>query len=116
MAENIPVRPLAKDKRFRGPPPPKAPRHLSADSRRLWDSITTEWVLSGDALPILRATLEQRDLYDRMRRQVWKEGATIVNPKSGLVKPHPAVRIMHDSLTQFRLGFRALGLEPPEVT
>ena len=115
MSENIPIRPLAKAGRFRGPPPPKPPRHLSAESRRLWTEIARGWVLSADALPLLRAALEQRDLYDRMRRQVAKEGATITNPKSGLVKPHPAVGIMHESLIQFRLAFRAIGLEPPEA-
>jgi P27 family predicted phage terminase small subunit len=122
MAENIPTRPIRK----RGaavPPPvpvlrevksPEAPAHLSDEARSMWDAIVGEWVLGPDALPLLRAALESWDLFQVCRAEISRDGPTVTNPDSGLMRQHPAVKTMEGALREFRQCFRQLGLEPPK--
>lgn len=111
MAETIPARPL------RGSPSrtieimPKAPRHLSKESRALYDSIVEKWILGPDGLAILCGALESRDAYTLCRAQVTKDGPTFKSP-TGRICPHPAAKLSLDYFAQFRMGMRQLGLDP----
>lgn len=62
----------------------------------------------------LRAACEQWDAYQAARAELAEDGPTVVNPKSGLVRQHPAHTIARDSLREFRQLFRQLELEPPK--
>ncbi len=115
MAENLPTRPRSAPRRGPNDRAPSAPKHLSAEAKRIWRSIVAEWVLGPEALPLLRAGLESWDLYQACRAELRKAGPTIVSPRSGMVRQHPSVKTGNDALTQFRQCFRQLGLEPPEA-
>jgi P27 family predicted phage terminase small subunit len=80
----------------------------------MWRSIVDEWELGPDALPLLRAALEQWDVYQAAREALVTGGPVTVNPESGLVRQHPAAKVMEGALREFRQCFRQLGLEPPE--
>ena len=114
MAENIPERPRRDLAYAKGPPEPKPPPGLSKRARGIWQSITSDWVLGPEALPILRAGLEQMDLYDLALKQLKKDGLT-VETGTGMLRAHPAAKIGQDALSSFRQCFRQLGLEPPEA-
>jgi P27 family predicted phage terminase small subunit len=115
MAENIPKR---SRRGATAPPPvqavelPEAPAHLSAEARAMWTDITEEWVLGADGLPLLRAACEQWDAYQAARAVLAAEGPTVTTGEGGMVRAHPAAKVAHDALTQFRLALRQLGLEP----
>jgi phage terminase small subunit len=111
MAENIPVRPRRRP--GTGGDPPRAPRHLSATSRRTWDVVVRTWNLDIDGLLLLQGGLENLDLYAMLRRQVAIEGVVMVNPKTGMARQHPAARAMTDAYASYRMSFKQLGLEPP---
>jgi P27 family predicted phage terminase small subunit len=72
-------------------------------------------VIAADGLPILRAGLEQLDMYDQARAQLQREGLTIAHPETGAIRAHPAAGIAKDALSAFRQCFRQLGLQPPEA-
>lgn len=117
MAENLPTR----GRRSKVAPPPlrefkpaPAPAHLTARAKKLWRSIVNEWVLDDGALPLLRAGLEQLDLYDRARAQLDREGLTIETGQ-GMRRAHPCHKVAQDALASFRQCFRQLGLEPPST-
>jgi P27 family predicted phage terminase small subunit len=111
MAETIPARPL------RGSPArtieimPKAPKHLSKESRALYETITEKWILGPDGLAILRGALECRDAYEVCRAQVAKDGPTFKSA-TGRICQHPATKLSLDYFAQFRMGMRQLGLDP----
>ncbi len=114
MADNLPSRPrqprVMSRATGRAPAPPK---HLRAESKRLWRAIVAEWVLDAAALPLLRAGLEQWDAYQAARAELAKDGPTF---KTGdMIRVHPAAKVATDSLREFRMCFRQLGLEPPEA-
>lgn len=113
MAENIPTRSLRHGPKV-VPDPPPPPDSLSAESRAIWTPIVAEWLIGPEALPLLRAGLEQWDLYQRARAVVASEGPTVVHPETGNVRAHPAAKLATDALREFRMCFRQLGLEPPK--
>jgi P27 family predicted phage terminase small subunit len=111
MAENIPARPRSRPGAVGVLP--RAPKHLSAESRRQWDAIVKEWLLGTDGLLLLRGALESWDLYQSMRKQVMTEGAVVISPV-GTMRKHPAATVMADAFTAYRTSFRQLGLMPPK--
>jgi P27 family predicted phage terminase small subunit len=117
MAENIPSR--TRRESVRTPSPvralPAPPDHLTPRCRHIWQAIVADWVIGPEALPILRAALEQLDVYDLALAQLVRDGLTVVHPDSGTVRAHPAAKIAQDALSSFRQCFRQLGLEPPEA-
>ncbi len=113
MAENIPVRPLAGARSPAQDRPPRPPKHLSAGAKRMWRAIVAEWVLGPEALPLLQASLESWDLYQKARAQLAADGPTVKSGR-GMIRQHPAAKVANDALTQFRQAFRQLALQPPE--
>lgn len=112
MAENIPVRPRRGGKvSSQAEKQLPAPRHLSKESRSLYDSIVSRWVLGPDGLAILRGGLESRDQYEVCRQQVAKDGATFTT-ESGQIRAHPGAKLALDYLSAFRQAMRQLALEP----
>lgn len=111
MAETIPVRPLRDSTSRTIEVIPRAPKHLSKESRALWDSIVEKWVLGPDGLAILRGALESRDCYETCRAQVAKDGPTFQS-KTGRICANPAAKLSLDYFAQFRMGMRQLGLDP----
>lgn len=114
MAETIPVRPRRGGRaRTQAATIPRAPGHLSKESRKLFDSIVTQWVLGPDGLAILRAALESRDQYEICSAQVAKDGPTF-RTETGQIRAHPAAKLSIDYLSAFRQAMRQLGLQPEE--
>lgn len=112
MAENIPTRPRrGEPAQIKAVEIPKAPKHLSAESRALWDAIVEKWILGVDGLAILRGALESRDAYEVCRAQVAADGPTF-KTETGLIRQHPAAKLALDNFAAFRQAMRQLGLDP----
>lgn len=113
MAENIPVRGRRDPGRTPGAMGEKPPAHLSKRAKGLWKEITGEWAVDSSARPLLRAALEQLDVYDSALKQLNSDGLT-VQTDTGMLRAHPAAKIGQDALSSFRQIFRQLGFEPVE--
>jgi P27 family predicted phage terminase small subunit len=95
-------------------PRQKPPKHLSLEARRLWVSLVSEWSFNGAELEILRTALESRDRYQQARRQIDKEGLTVVS-ETGVVHKHPAVEVEKIARSGFLQAFKMLGLREDEL-
>jgi P27 family predicted phage terminase small subunit len=94
----------------------RAPKHLSAEAKRRWGRIRTEYEIDDTSgVTILLALLEAFDRMCTARKLLKREGLTITD-RFGHPKPHPAVQIERDARTQVFAGFRALKLEPFSMT
>jgi phage terminase small subunit len=62
---------------------PKAPKHLSLGARRLWAELCSEWRFNASELSVLSVGLEAWDRLQEARKQVDREGLTVVNPETG---------------------------------
>lgn len=91
---------------------PEPPETLSVEAQRIWRTVVANWQVGPEALPILRGSLEQFDLYRLAMQTVKTEGMTVVNPESGNVKRHPAAYVANNAFNSFRLAMKQLGLEP----
>lgn len=111
MAETIPARPMRDSARPTIEIVPKAPKHLSKESRALFNDIVETWVLGPDGVALLCGALESHDAYEQCRRQVVKDGPTFKSP-TGRICPHPAAKLSLDYFAQFRQAMRQLGLDP----
>jgi phage terminase small subunit len=111
MAERIEV------PRLRGafdgelPPPPTTLSDLAAD---VWRQTVERYALDPGRLLVLRGGMEWWDIYADARDQLVREGATVTNPDSGVVRRHPAASVMKDAYAAFRQSFRQLNLPVPE--
>ena len=94
------------------PPPP--PRHLSKLTKEVWCQVTSSWDLDPTGLLLLRAGLEQFDLYQKARKELARADALTVTSDTGVVRAHPAAKIALDALAESRQCFRQLGLELPD--
>lgn len=113
MAENHPVRALKITPAEAEVRIPEPPSHLSDEAGEMWAEIVRQWVIGPEALPLLRAGLEQWDSYQAARAVLAEEGPTVQTGKS-MVRTHPAAGVAKDALREFRLCFKQLGLEPPK--
>lgn len=91
-----------------------SPSHLSALAKRAWRDVLEEYELEPTALLLLRAGLEQFDLYERARKELAKAGKVTVSGRSGVMRQHPAAKVAADALREARQCFRQLGLEIPD--
>jgi len=89
---------------------PKAPKHLTAESKRLWKAIHSDYDLDDPARLVLTATLESRDRREQARAEIAKTGATQTD-RFGQCKPSPWVGIERDAATTMMRGFRLLGFD-----
>ena len=86
------------------------PRHLKAESRKLWETIVRERSFDDAAsMAILTSAIEAFQRAAEARRVVDKEGV-VVRDRFGVSKAHPAVAIERDARTAFVSAMRSLGL------
>ena len=95
-------------------PKVNAPRHLRAATQRWWLSVVEQWELEQHHLRLLTLASEAWDHGQQARRQVDKEGLTVVT-RDGGAKLHPAMRVEADCRVAFARLIRELDLdvEPP---
>ena len=86
------------------------PKHLSAESKRTYRRIATEFDLGPDAENLLRLALESWDRAQQARELVRAEGLIT---KAG--RRHPAIDIETSSYSIYLRAVRQLGLDilPP---
>lgn len=94
------------------PDPPRAPSHLGASSRRLWNLMVLEFDLDPASLDVLRVALEARDVAATARRRVARDGI-VLDGRFGPVA-HPAVNIEKQAAERYARLLRDLGLTLPE--
>ena len=91
---------------------PKAPSHLSKESKRLWTEIVKEYVFDDAAsLSVLQTALDARDRLTECRERINTEGLTITD-RFGQVRPHPLLSEERDARSGVLQGFKMLGLDP----
>mgnify|MGYP001348768264 CR=1 FL=1 len=94
----------------------KAPKHLSAEARKIWKEILAEYSIDDAAgLRILRVALESFDRGQAARQAIDRDGLTVID-KAGQVNSHPLLPIERDSRAAFLSGLKALNLDvfPPK--
>src|SRR5258708_4911662 len=93
---------------------PKAPSHLTEDTRKWWRSVVRDYDLEERHLRLLQAAGE---CWDRLceARELIAKGGLVVAGREGGVRPHPAIAIERDCRTGFARLIRELDLdvEPP---
>ena len=92
-----------------GPKAVPAPRHLTAASRRFWDSIVQEYVLEPHHRELLRLCCESLDRASEARRAIAEHGPYIEG-RFGM-KAHPALGVERDSAIRSSRLLRELGLD-----
>ena len=83
---------------------PKAPKHLTAESKRLWKAIHSDYDLDDPARLVLTATLESRDRREQARAEIAKTGATQTDrfgqcPAQGALEQGPEGRRQSQAAT-----------------
>ena len=87
------------------------PKHLSAESKKVWKAIVEEYQISDVAgLRILRVALEAFDRSQKCRLSIDKIGL-LIKDKFGQPKPHPLLPIERDNRAAFLAGLKALNLD-----
>ena len=88
------------------------PKHLSADARRLWARLCTDFHLDdGAAQALLRAACEAFDRVEQCRKAVAADGALLTD-RFGQKKPHPLLAAERDARGQLIGALRAMKLAP----
>jgi P27 family predicted phage terminase small subunit len=82
---------------------PKAPAHLSSDTRAWWERVHQDFALEEHHTKLLTLACEA---YDRCQeaREILATDGIIVGGREAAVRPHPAIAIERDS----RLAFARL--------
>jgi P27 family predicted phage terminase small subunit len=90
--------------------PTAPPKHLSAESKKLWRSVLADYELEPRHEAVLLAALEALDRMRQAQALIAAEGLTVLD-RYGTAKAHPAVVIERDSRTAFLRAMRELGLD-----
>lgn len=91
---------------------PAAPKHLSAEARKLWSQLRSDYAIDDSAgLALLQAAAESHDRAQQARKLIDADGM-VSTDRFGQRKPHPAVAIERDARTQMMAALRALRLSP----
>lgn len=98
--------PIRTQKRSRGP---QAPRHLSAESRAFWRSVTADFELERHHLSILEVACEALDRMRQAQAAIKADGA-YVSGRFGM-RAHPAIAVERDSRLAHLRALRELGLD-----
>jgi P27 family predicted phage terminase small subunit len=90
----------------------KPPAHLTAEARRIWKQLVTEYDFETDGLLVLRVALESFDRLQTARRTLDKEGLTVKMPtQTGQrILKHPALEVEKHARTGFLQAMRMLGI------
>jgi P27 family predicted phage terminase small subunit len=91
---------------------PKPPTHLSADAKKLWGRLYSDFALDDAAgLLLLQSACESYDRLQEARKILAKDGA-VVTDRWGQRKPHPAAGVERDARNQMHSALRLLKLQP----
>jgi len=82
------------------------PKHLSADSRRIYRKIAADYELTEDSGLILQAALESWDRCQQARSEIAKGESLLVDGKR-----NPLIDIERQAYSLFLRAFRQLGLD-----
>ena len=95
----------------------KAPRHLTAATRRWFNEVLTHWELEPHHVRLLQLAAESWDRCQQARALIAQEGLT-TGTREGNHKLHPAVRVESDNRLAFARLLRELDLDidPPAET
>lgn len=88
---------------------PRAPGHLQAKSRRLWDQTVAAYELEPHELETLRLALEAMDRAATARNALKRHGMTY-NDRFGAPHVRPEVAIAKDATAQYAQLMRQLDL------
>jgi phage terminase small subunit len=100
------------------PAPTDPPKTLSIEARALWERTMKAYPsLAADAMgsTTLRIALEAFDDYNDARARLKREGP-VHRDKNHQLRPSPLTRIRDNAREAFYRGFKALRLEPPELS
>ena len=88
-----------------------APKHLSAEAKRIWKDILQEYAIDDSAgLRILQAACEAYDRAQTAREKIKVEGMTHID-RWGQTKPHVLLPIERDSRAAFLAALKQLNLD-----
>ena len=95
----------------------RAPRHLTAPSRRFYEQVVDDYVLESHHLRLLQLLCESFDRGQEARKILDAEGLTVVDTKLGISRPHPCISIERDSAVRVARFTRELNLSegPPDT-
>ena len=88
----------------------KAPKHLTAATRRWWQAVAGEFELESHHLRLLTLAGEAWDRGQEARQTLAKAGAYYLNA-SGEPRAHPAVAVERDSRIAYARVLRELDLD-----
>src|SRR6478609_9529962 len=91
----------------------KPPKHLTAESRRWYAQVVTDYDLESHHLKLLQLACESWDRAAEARKAVAKDGL-VHRDRHGNLRPHPGVQIERDSRTLFARLLRELSLDVEE--
>jgi P27 family predicted phage terminase small subunit len=93
----------------------RAPRHLTAASRRFYEQIVDDFVMEPHHLRLLQLLCEAFDRGQEARKILDQEGLVVEHQKMGK-RPHPAISVERDCRTQVARLTRELNLSegPPD--
>jgi P27 family predicted phage terminase small subunit len=90
---------------------PTPPKHLSAEAKRLWANLRSEFTIDDSAgLLLLQNVCEAYDRLQDARAIIKREGLTVTD-RFGQSKQHPAILTEAGARQQLYSGIRALRLE-----
>jgi P27 family predicted phage terminase small subunit len=98
-------------KNSRAPALPPAPRGLSAEAKKRWRRLVSEYAIEDPAgLLLLQTALEAMDRMRDAQRTIEAEGAVVLD-RFGQKKPHPATVVERDSRSGMMAALKALNLD-----
>lgn len=90
---------------------PKAPATLSAEARKRWQALVTEYDIADRAgFELLQAGLEAFDRMREAQKAIATEGATFKD-RFNQPRPHPLLPVERDSRAQWLAALKALNLD-----
>jgi phage terminase small subunit len=96
-------------------PMPEPPEHLSERAQALWSELVLRRCDSTERRTLLLMALEDLDRIDALRELVAREGVFQKSTRSGLDRPHPAIRLEADARRRFIGAWRLLRLVWPKT-
>jgi P27 family predicted phage terminase small subunit len=91
---------------------PEAPRHLSADGKRMWARLFDDFDLDdAGGQSLLQAACEAFDRAQQARKLIKASGGPLLKDRFGQYKPNPACAIERDARGQMIAAIRAMKLD-----
>lgn len=89
---------------------PSAPAHLSAEAKRWWVRLVTDFDLEDTALLVLETALESFDRVRQCQEALKREGLTVAD-RYGKPRAHPLVAVERDARLTMLRALKALNLD-----